>query len=75
MKFIEGIAKLKHDNWSVHKLNKDLVKSMFLARESYIKGSMDMIKQHYGTVHTFLESKIGIGTSEITQLKEILVDY
>ena len=56
-------------------LNKELVKSMFLARESYIKGAMDMIEQYYGTVHTFLEIKIGLGTSEITKLKQILVDY
>ena len=74
--YLEQFAEIASHKISKEKgLNKALVKSMFLARESYIKGSMDMIEQHYGTVQTFLEDKIGIGNSEITQLKRILVDY
>ena len=74
--YLEQFAQIASKKISKEKgLNQELVKSIFLARESYLKGAMDMIEQHHGTVQSFLQSEIGLGDAEAQQLKEIFVRF
>jgi len=50
-----------------------LVKSIFQARESFLKGALDAIRESYGTIDVFLEKEIGIGKLEKEQLRKILI--
>lgn len=56
------------------KLDPSKVKSIFLARESYIKGALDAIYDHHGSITNFLKNEIKIDEPEIKQLKSILLE-
>lgn len=51
-----------------------LVKSIFQARASYLRGAQDAIKTNYGTVDIFIEKELGIGAIEKQKLIDILVE-
>lgn len=54
-------------------LAQPLVKSIFQARESFLQGALDAIKESYSTIDIFLEKEIGIGRSEKSQLRKIFI--
>jgi len=50
-----------------------LVKSIFQARESFLKGALDAIQESHDSIDAFLEKEIGIGKSEKDHLRKIFI--
>ena len=51
-----------------------LIKTVFQAKASFLKGATDAIKSNYGTVDVFIKKELGIGVAEEQKLFEILVE-
>ena len=51
------------------------IQSIFQAKEAYLKGATDAILATYGSTEQYLQQALGIGQSEIQQLKNTLVEY
>jgi len=55
-------------------MDQALIKSVFQAKASYIKGALDAIESHFGTIDIFIEKELGIGPIEKRKLVDILVE-
>ena len=51
-----------------------LIKSIFQARMSFLKGATDAISSDHGSINIFLREEIGIGEAEKSQLRKILLE-
>ena len=51
-----------------------LIKSIFQARMSFLKGAIDAINSDHGSIDIFLREAIGIGEAEKSQLRKILLE-
>ena len=52
-----------------------LVRTIFMAKREYLAGALRPIEERFGTVEAYLEKELQVGPSQISMLKEILVDY
>ncbi len=55
-------------------INQVLIKSVFQAKASFLKGATDAIKSNYGNVDVFIKKELGIGAAEKEKLFELLVE-
>ena len=55
-------------------IDQALLKTVFQAKASYLKGAIDAIETKYGSVDIFLEKEIGVGRIEKQKLIEILIE-
>lgn len=69
--FAEKISRRISQNLGV---DQALIKSVFQAKASFLKGALDAIETNYGSVDNFLEKEIGIGTKEKQKLTDILIE-
>lgn len=52
-----------------------LVRTIFEAKSEYLSGALKPIEERHGSVEIYLEEELHVGASQISKLKELLVDY
>ncbi len=70
--FVETVVGSIAENLGIEE---QLVRTIFLAKREYLSGALKPIEERYGTVELYLEKELYVGPSEISKLKELLVDY